>query len=541
MNCNLFLVGINTTFWIEVAKKLSQYEGINLNHATCYFKWYDEKKLRENEPLLKNINFINPIYLNNLNNLIDFVDYNDPSTILDNKILSELKYIEDQFLIICDRLTFLPTSFRRRRRIYRNLLRYWLSFFNKNKIDCILFTWTPHVGWDLVLFGVAKYLGIKIVITGHTHINDRIHFRENYWDIESMPENFLEELSTEEIKAKIDKALLEEAYEGCSLINFSRQINDLATGQKGLNVKKEVEFNDIHPVPVFARKKSVKKFIPLFMQKALREFYENVYLKIKYAKKLIVGRAEHFLTFSAFGKVSPLIPFIGRFIHAKKMKALLAYYNSLCEPMDYNKPFVYFSMHLQPERTSQPEGLIFEDQFLAIQMLHEALPEGWNLYIKENPRQFDITNNRGIMAGIHYRDKKDYIEMKKLKKLKFMPMSEAVDKVREYAICTASLIGSIGWESLLTNKCTIAFGSPWYSPCPSCFNARTVEDCKKAIQEARTRSREQNERDFYRFMVYIQDQLIIGNMDGPSIRFSKRSVEELSKNFCDGAVKKILN
>ncbi len=54
---------------------------------------------------------------------------------------------------------------------------------------------------------------------------------------------------------------------------------------------------------------------------------------------------------------------------------------------DYNQ-YVYFPLHYEPERTTNPDGGIFHDQFLTIVFLRKMIPDNIDIIIKEHPSQF---------------------------------------------------------------------------------------------------------------------------------------------------------
>ena len=120
-----------------------------------------------------------------------------------------------------------------------------------------------------------------------------------------------------------------------------------------------------------------------------------------------------------------------------------------------------------------------EDQQVALEMLLEALPKGWKVFVKENPRQFDHTLN--TISGSLFRDKNDINKFTQDKRVILLPQNIKSEDLITNAQITVTLTGTAGWESLNLGKPCITFGSPWYSPCRSCFIVETVNDIKKAL------------------------------------------------------------
>ena len=57
------------------------------------------------------------------------------------------------------------------------------------------------------------------------------------------------------------------------------------------------------------------------------------------------------------------------------------------DTIDLKKEFVYFPLHYEPERTTNPDGGFFHDQFIAISKLRGFVPSEIDIIIKEHPHK----------------------------------------------------------------------------------------------------------------------------------------------------------
>ncbi|AIS56146.2 MULTISPECIES: capsular polysaccharide export protein, LipB/KpsS family [Vibrio] len=113
--------------------------------------------------------------------------------------------------------------------------------------------------------------------------------------------------------------------------------------------------------------------------------------------------------------------------------------------------YVYFPLHQQPELTTSILGKEYEDQVLAIEHLAKLLPDEVKIVVKDNPRQ----DNR-------YRSSSFFNRLMSIKNVILIHSSTPSHKLLEHSICSATISGTIAWESAVENKYCIVFGHTWY-------------------------------------------------------------------------------
>ena len=120
--------------------------------------------------------------------------------------------------------------------------------------------------------------------------------------------------------------------------------------------------------------------------------------------------------------------------------------------------FIYFPLHLEPELNVHVLGRKFCNQLDAIQVLHGALPLGWKLLLKENPKQ-----------GYMHRGDAFYQRLRMLPGVCFVSDSMTSALLVEKCRVVATIIGTAGYEAMLMGKSCIHFGDAWYEGLPGAY------------------------------------------------------------------------
>jgi hypothetical protein len=68
-------------------------------------------------------------------------------------------------------------------------------------------------------------------------------------------------------------------------------------------------------------------------------------------------------------------------------------------------------------------------------------------------------------------------------KVRLVPLTYSSFNLIDHAQATATVSGTVGWESAVRGKPTLLFGHSWYEDCKGIFVTHTVEDCRKAIRK----------------------------------------------------------
>ena len=117
--------------------------------------------------------------------------------------------------------------------------------------------------------------------------------------------------------------------------------------------------------------------------------------------------------------------------------------------------FIYFPLHLEPEENVHVLGGKYTNQLDAVVALHDALPTGWTIVLKENPIQ--TFQNRGEPFDQR---------LSELANVCFVHESYPSSTLIEHARLVATITGTASYEALLKGKPSLYFGDAWFAGLP---------------------------------------------------------------------------
>lgn len=334
-----------------------------------------------------------------------------------------------------------------RRHIYYTMVRYWLGVLKKYRPELIIFPNTPHFVYNYIIYELAHMLNIKIIMFDDTRIPGRLLFYSDF----QRGSDVLREI----IKRNKEK-------------NFT--IDDLSDDlKKYYEARTKKGYNTI---PDYIRDQQKKhSFIYwLLYEPKIRESIRNLTFFIKAPRYLlsVVKRSGA----SIIKKPMLNLSYLLRYNLKKEYKAVQS------KP-DLSKKFIYFPLQKQPERTTSPQGDMFVDQILALEVLSASLPRGWIIYTKEHPLQW-LDSGLGFSSS---RYKGYYKEISEIKNVYIVPVNENSFNLINKSQAVAAVTGSAGWEAVLRGVPAIIFGYVWYQDCYGIFKVNGVESCRDVLRK----------------------------------------------------------
>ena len=407
--------------WIDVVKQLK----VNRNWEPIL--WVTSEVLFDDVSQ----KFPNTLVLDLLSHRIGNFDkqiYSSKSNVLDKDSILEFQDCEKIVLAMMNRMD--PTrhnfNYHQRVQLYYKTLIYWIYMFDKYEPDIVFFDEAPHIPFEYIMHEVARKKNVKIIRFNPTHINHRLLI---FGELNSTPQ-YIKKLYND-IGTQKD-------------IILSEEINSYYKKLKGTYTE---------AVPFYMKPKRNKidniiKKILLISKRILKNESEPSYQRMK----------NDYLENSKLRKYIKLFYRINGILYKKN---LLNEYNKLTTTnLDMNINYIYVPLHFQPERTTSPDGDIFENQWLMIQLLSKTIPKGWKIYVKEHISQF-----RKDFSGEMGRNIEFYQDILLFKNVELVPLSIDSYTLIDNAKVVATVSGTVGIEAVVRDKRTMIFGHPWYEIC----------------------------------------------------------------------------
>ena len=130
-------------------------------------------------------------------------------------------------------------------------------------------------------------------------------------------------------------------------------------------------------------------------------------------------------------------------------------------------PVVAVFLHLQPERTTVPEGGAFAQQWRMVQAIERQVPDGWTVLVREHPSTFRI-------GARLVRDTDFYDALDALPKVALVPLGVTPFALVDRADWVATVTGTVGFEAVARGGRALLFGNAAASGCPGTVRADRV-------------------------------------------------------------------
>ncbi len=335
---------------------------------------------------------------------------------------------KDRCLKMMDRLDIYGTFNRLDREVIFNKLTIcMLKKIESGQPEALVFSETPHSHTYYLIYEICLYLDLKII-------------KFNNWL--PAPLVFIQDMKTGERqkKGQFSSNLSKKMEEDIS--NYVHSFSN----QKG---------NDSYELPAMKIQRleiQWKNKLIYFIQSGLlasikeywfqtRMFFNHYYYPINPYKAGLFGRSRN---------------------KRLRSKNLIKEFNKNSETIDLDSKYVYYALHFEPERTTNPDGGEFHDQAVAIAKLRDLVPDNIDIFVKEHPTHFyrPKLSSRG-RSPLFY----DFIS--NINGVKLVPQNTSSFELIEKSVFVSTITGTTAFESSIMGKQSLIFGDTWFNGCPN--------------------------------------------------------------------------
>jgi len=173
-------------------------------------------------------------------------------------------------------------------------------------------------------------------------------------------------------------------------------------------------------------------------------------------------------------------------------------------------PFIYFPLHLQPERSTLYATPFYVNQIEVITNIAKSLPVKYKLYVKEHPTQ--------VLNG--WRSISFYNKILNLPNVELLHPSLSNDELIRHCSLVITIAGSSGLEAAFYGKPSVVFGDVIYSDLPSVQKVQNIEELPQIIKESLKKTVEFS--DIKKYVNYVKKNSFEFDLIGLNIRSHDR-------------------
>ncbi|MGM0826330.1 MAG: hypothetical protein ACQEUY_16655 [Pseudomonadota bacterium] len=340
--------------------------------------------------------------------------------------------------------------YQEREAFFYSLFNFFYSKVKEKDVQLVISAHSPHLPATMVFYGVCQILGIKTVHVREIPNAPFCYLATDYTN------SFLKTKSSRSIRNENLPLLVDDA---CEIAKRYKEPFYM-TEQKKSYTQPEVS--------------SLKKINYSELSKS-RFYYSPPEKPIRYDIDSV-----------DFLDDSPTVIFDSEesvkegVISFKKDVSLLQWheYYDLKEDVSLQVPFVFFPLHYEPEKTSNPDGGEYYNSYEAIVALRNFVPNDIPIYIKEHITQFHDKYD-----GYKGRSPYFYRAIKNLPNIKFVDTNITSRELIESALVTVSQTGTACFEAACIQKKAVVMGDVWFSSLPNVFRFCELNDFDELMEE----------------------------------------------------------
>lgn len=348
---------------------------------------------------------------------------------------SLLPYKDTIINMMCRRFNAHIMFYDEMEREYAAHVLFWNWILDKHSIDFCFFSTTPHVPWEYTIYALACVKKIPILIETGCNIYELARVGTK-----------IENLGLNSSKLYLSDYYISDMTDEVRRFYNNTKNNTLVTP---VEERKKYRRDYINWIEVNFRSgnkvylKDYLKLIYRIMKGTPKEIYKDIYIKKDNKRRLRLR---------------------------KKQYRGLKYFDSIAiENLDYNRRYIIYMLHYDPESSTLPMGGVFSNQLLAIRLLAQAAKKrGIAVYVKEHW----FTTERDLSF---------YDDLDAIPNVYLVKSTEDTIKLIDSSIATSSITGTCMLEALIRGIPVLSFSLKDFEGVNGCFCVNSIDTILHAI------------------------------------------------------------
>ena len=369
-------------------------------------------------------------------------------------------------------------------------LAYWNSVLDEMRPDVVIFPTAPHVVYDYIVLCLCRVKRVHTVIFEQVYIHPSYSlcmrdYREGCKELKDAYSKIMAEAGHCELSSEVraiinrindsyDKAkpIWEQIYHHTMDADLS---DDELVAKETRRAEREAEIESSFYISRQLGSRIHPRLMTVWPLKDVAEMAAG------YQKQVNVA---------ALAKergVSLRSSFEGNFPNTAYMKQRLeqmlltrrrrAFYKTLCKKPELGTDkFIFLPLMFQPERSSCPQGGIFSNQFLIVNLLSNLVPMGWRVYVKEHPTQFHPN-----MQCSQVRSEEYYETIARFENVKLIDTDIDPFQLIDNCQAVATIGGTAAIEAVIRGKPALLFGYAYFEDCAGMHRVSSENDLRRAL------------------------------------------------------------
>lgn len=391
----------------------------------------------------------------------------------DEAMAEALSYEETLTLKMMDRIELEESfSYHDRVRLFHRLAAWWSALLAHIEPDVMIGPTAPHVHYDYIAYALCRRWGIRTAMFENGSIPGLLlstpRFEEGFPDLVAAYRELLASSSdgdvvlSERVQGDLDRT-----RGGYVFPRAVAPVDEAPPARETTKAARRLRWSDL------AKLARVDRY-PTYLRRVVRRS-ERRDPPPGPAGRRIAGHYHG--RFLVVGEASEEEEAQHATWVSQRLADLRSEYERLVTPAGRSAPYVYLPLHVQPERSTAPNGGIYDHCELMIEAVARVVPSDWLILVKEHPSLF-----RPWQVGERGRRLSDYARMAALPNVRLIPLETIPFALIDRARAVATVTGTTGWEAIARGVPVLCFGTAWYQGCDAVFDARRLEGLRAGIE-----------------------------------------------------------